>query len=54
MAIRHLPVVGRPTSTPTLLGKIAIDKIAVEEYFVYLAHRSTPQHLSPSARESVL
>jgi hypothetical protein len=37
MAIRHLPVVGRPTSTPTLLGKIAIDKIAVEEYFVGLA-----------------
>jgi hypothetical protein len=29
MAIRHLPVVGRPTSTPTLLRMIAI-----EEHFV--------------------
>jgi hypothetical protein len=25
MAIRHLPVVGRPTSTPTSLRKIAIE-----------------------------
>jgi hypothetical protein len=34
MAIRHLPVVGHPTSTPTLLRRIAIDKIAIEEHFV--------------------
>ena len=53
MAIRHLPVVGRPTSTPTLLRKIAIDKIAIEEHFVD-PPRSTTRHSSPSPRESVL
>ena len=33
MAIRHLPVVGSPTSAPPLLRKIAI-----EEHFVDPAH----------------
>ena len=30
MAIRHLPVVGRPTSAPTSLRKIAIEEQFVD------------------------